>query len=183
MSQLKFQPKCLACGSNLDTVEALGLAMEGGQLTCSSCGEHHNYRILGNRLTMKRTSVPRGFVGSTEDTLSPLTDSVSKPSAEGQDVKAESSAVEKPCTRCKGSGTVRASCTKCGGRGRVIPPWGRNLPRELAETTCPNCMGSGTAGTQTCPRCNGSRKEPPEERQATRISRTSQERKWWQFWK
>lgn len=71
MNGLKFQPRCLVCSSDMEMVEALGLAMEGGELTCKSCGEGYSYRILNRHLILTRTSVPKGFVGSVEETIDP----------------------------------------------------------------------------------------------------------------
>jgi hypothetical protein len=91
MSELKFQPKCLACSLNLGTVEAVSYLMKSGELTCKSCGEHHIFQILGGRMKLKRTSVPEGVVGPTELTIPALSDSSSQTSTRIQPARDECS--------------------------------------------------------------------------------------------
>ncbi len=43
----------------------------------------------------------------------------------------------------------------------MIPPSAQGLPDEQ-EMACPDCLGRGTSGSQICPRCKGSKEEPPE---------------------
>ncbi len=72
MTDLVFSPECLNCGSKMEEVRALGLAMEGGSIYCPKCNEHHNYHIFKSEMILKRVSVPVGYTGQTERKFYPL---------------------------------------------------------------------------------------------------------------
>lgn len=64
----QYRLQCFACGGTLEAIEDLGLALQGGEVKCLSCGEAHNVTIFRNSLTLRRVSVPRGFYGPVECT-------------------------------------------------------------------------------------------------------------------
>ncbi len=72
MGTLAFRPLCLNCGTQMEAVESLGLASEGGSLRCGKCGEEHDYSIAEQKMTVRRVSMAGGNSGPAEQEFCPV---------------------------------------------------------------------------------------------------------------
>jgi hypothetical protein len=61
----------MVCTKELPDIQSQGLAMEGRERCCPSCGERYSYTILSDGLHLRRYSVPVGFEGPVEILVGP----------------------------------------------------------------------------------------------------------------
>jgi len=53
-------------------IKSLGLALEGGSVRCSQCGENHHYTVLKGNMTLKRVTAPIGYTGPVKRAFDPV---------------------------------------------------------------------------------------------------------------
>ncbi|MDR1016092.1 MAG: molecular chaperone DnaJ [Coriobacteriales bacterium] len=80
-----------------------------------------------------------------------------------------------PCETCHGSGLGPGGkfvdCPSCQGRGRVVTIKRTILGDMQAQSTCPDCGGTGQIITNACPDCEGQGRMPDRERLTVEIPR------------
>ena len=64
---------------------------------------------------------------------------------------------EVSCRYCKGQGGIRRKCSNCNGNKSIKLP---DVPGRLVKrhATCPSCNGSGLNDPEECPKCSGTGK-------------------------